>query len=66
MMHLMTFETALALKLKLEEEHDKAAESLKHASGNERTAIGLTPDHIKRTTEWQKAYKERTNAWNSN
>ena len=59
----MTFETALALKLKLEQEYDKTADALKHASGNERTAMGLTPDNVKRTHEWQTAYRERMNAW---
>lgn len=52
----MTYAIAKATKELLEKNHEAAVAHLKEVSGNERNAMGLTPDHIKATAEWKQAY----------
>lgn len=56
----MTYAIAKQAAKFAEDQHKAAWKELKAISGDERGPMGLTPDHIKATKEWQEAFaKER-------
>ena len=58
MISLMTFKTALSLKNEIQKELDESLRELSVLSGEEKGFMGLTPDRITQTPEWQSAYKK--------
>ena len=59
----MTFEDAMVEKAIREWAHESAANDLKAVSGDVRGPMGLTPDSIKQSPEWQHAFKIERNAF---
>lgn len=59
----LTFEFAMTEKRLLEWQHEAATNDLKAISGGEKGPLGLTPDHIKSTPEWQEAFKAERKAF---
>lgn len=52
-----SLEEAKKMQEKLEKNVTLATERLTELSGDEKGPMGLTPDNIKLTTEWQEAHK---------
>lgn len=54
----MNYEQAKQHKANLETINDKASEALQAFDKLGKSAMGLTPDHVKAMPEWQKAKRE--------
>lgn len=59
----MTYHIAKQAKEIAERTHEQAVAELKAASGDVKGPFGLTPDHIKQTPEWNKAFRAERKAF---
>lgn len=54
---MMTYEEAKAYRKKLDEKNTADSDKLKSFDELGKTAMGLTPDHVRALPEWQEAKK---------
>lgn len=54
---MTTYAVYKTVKARAEQMHNDAAKRLQEVSGTEKGPMGMVPDHIKSTQDWQIAYK---------
>lgn len=59
----ITYEAAKALKADAEAQEERAGKTLQDARGTESGPMGLTPDHVKASKEYQEAYANHARAF---
>jgi hypothetical protein len=60
-----SYEESLQIKQNLEKELKISEQNINRISGESKNSMGLTPDNIKNTPEWKKAYDEVNQKFNN-